>query len=57
MNATKMDRPNDGIKCTVNSCYYYMRGDHCTADKILVEPKNASDSQQTDCTTFMPEAQ
>lgn len=56
MNAIKMNHPNDGIKCTVNTCYYYMQGDSCTADKIWVEPKNAANSQQTDCATFVPES-
>ncbi len=56
MNAIKMNHPNDGIKCTVNTCYYYMQGDSCTADKIWVEPKNAANSQQTDCATFIAES-
>ena len=55
MKAIKMNHPNDGIKCSVNTCHYYMQGDNCTADKIQVEPKNAADSQQTDCSTFIPE--
>lgn len=55
MKAAKMDRPNEGIDCTVNTCYYYMKGDHCSADKILVEPKNSVSSEQTDCATFYPE--
>lgn len=52
MNSQKMDHPNDGIKCAVNTCYYYMNGDHCTAEKIQVEPRNATSSDQTDCATF-----
>ncbi|MDF2523798.1 MAG: hypothetical protein K0R31_1439 [Clostridiales bacterium] len=56
MKATKMNQPNEGIKCVVNSCYYYMSGDHCSAQKIEVEPRNASDSEQTDCATFAPQA-
>ncbi len=52
MNSQKMDHPNDGIKCSVNTCYYYMNGDHCTAEKIHVEPRNATSSDQTDCATF-----
>lgn len=54
MKANKMDKPNGGIKCGVNSCYYYMQGDYCIADKIEVQPKNASNSQETDCETFAP---
>ncbi len=54
MKAIKMNHPNDGIKCSVNTCYYYMQGDHCSADIIRVAPKNAADSQETDCSTFYP---
>ncbi|HEX9063021.1 MAG TPA: DUF1540 domain-containing protein [Clostridia bacterium] len=53
MRVNKMDRPNEGIKCIVDSCHYYASGDHCTAEKIQVEPKNAADSQETDCATFI----
>ncbi len=56
MKAQKMDHPNSGIKCVVNTCTYYMQGDHCTADKIEVKPRNASSSQETDCSTFTPGA-
>lgn len=54
MRTTKMNHPNEGIKCVVNSCYYYMSGDYCSAQKIEVEPRNAANSEQTDCTTFAP---
>ncbi|MGF7143289.1 hypothetical protein HNQ56_001712 [Anaerotaenia torta] len=52
MAVRKMDKPNEGIKCVVNTCEYHMNGDHCAAEKIQVEPRNAKDSDQTDCTTF-----
>lgn len=55
MQAKKMSQPNAGIKCVVNTCTYYMAGDHCTADRIEVQPRNAANSQDTDCSTFMPE--
>lgn len=54
MKTAKMSHPNTGIKCSVNTCYYYMQGDNCSAEKIQVDPKNAVDSQETDCTTFTP---
>ncbi len=54
MTVRKMDKPNEGIKCIVNTCEYYMTGDHCTAEKIVVEPRNASASDDTDCATFAP---
>lgn len=53
MGANKMDRPNPGIKCIVNTCHYYMQGNYCSADKIQVEPKDANASQETDCATFV----
>ena len=54
MQANKMDKPNEGIKCSVNTCYYYMSGDHCCAQQIQVEPRNSTSSEQTDCATFYP---
>lgn len=35
----KMDKPNEGVKCVVNSCEYYMNGDHCAAERIQVNPE------------------
>lgn len=55
MKAEKMNRPNEGIKCVVNTCHYYMSGDHCSASQIEVQPRNASNTQETDCATFIPE--
>jgi hypothetical protein len=55
MAVNKMNHPNQGIRCRVNTCHYYMSGDQCAAEIIEVEPKNARDSQDTDCATFLPE--
>ncbi len=57
MKVEKMSRPNEGIKCVVNTCHYYMNGDHCAAKMIQVEPRNAHDTNETGCATFIPEAQ
>lgn len=57
MRVKKMDHPNEGIKCVVNSCYYYMSGDKCSAEQIEVQPRNALDTQETDCATFAPQGQ
>jgi len=54
MQVEKMDRPNEGVKCVVNTCYYYMAGDKCSAERIEVQPRNASSSDETDCVTFIP---
>ena len=50
----RSDDPINRVKCVVNTCQYYMNGDHCCAEEIQVQPKNAVDYQQTDCGTFMP---
>jgi len=61
MPARKMNQPNQGIRCAVNTCHYYMSGDHCSAEKIEVHStnasnlRNASSSQETNCATFMPQ--
>jgi len=55
MNIKKMSNPNPGIRCVVNTCHYYLAGDHCAAEKIEVQPQNAADSQETDCATFIPD--
>jgi len=55
MRVEKMNHPNEGIKCVVNTCHYYMNGDHCAAQKIEIQPRNASNTEETDCGTFVPE--
>lgn len=54
MKPSKMSRANNGVKCSVDACHYYMTGDQCSAEKIEVGPKNALNVQETDCTTFTP---
>lgn len=49
----KMSNPNPGIKCVVNTCHYYSSGDHCNAAMIEIQPRNASNSEETDCATFI----
>lgn len=44
----------DGVNCIVTSCVYNQEGKDCTAKSILVEPKNANTSDDTDCSTFRP---
>ena len=56
MQSQKMNHPNDGIQCMVNTCDYYMADDHCSAQKIQVAPKNAKSTQETGCVTFAPQA-
>ncbi len=42
-----------GVKCVVNTCYYYASGDYCNAAKIEIQPNDASSTQETDCATFI----
>ncbi|MGD0152318.1 MAG: DUF1540 domain-containing protein [Thermacetogeniaceae bacterium] len=42
-----------GVKCCVSSCYYYESGDRCHAGMIEIQPPNASNTQDTDCATFV----
>ena len=56
MKANKMNGPNQGVKCIVTNCHYYMQGDHCSAEKIEIKPSNARETEETDCGTFIPEA-
>ena len=53
----KNSQPLEGVKCVVNTCEYYSSGDHCLASSIEVQPRNARDSQDTDCATFTPKDQ
>lgn len=55
--AQKNTQPLEGVKCIVNTCEYHSTGDHCLASTIEVQPRNARDSQETDCATFMPKGQ
>jgi hypothetical protein len=52
----KEDNPIGRVKCVVNTCSYYNEGNHCMAEHIEIQPKNASDTQETDCATFAPKA-
>jgi hypothetical protein len=45
---------NPGVRCVVNTCHYYSEGDHCTAQRIEVQHRNAQNAQETDCATFKP---
>lgn len=44
----------DGVRCVVDSCYYWGNGDNCMASQIEIEPRNAGNSEDTDCSTFAP---
>lgn len=50
----KNSHPIAGVKCCVNSCYYYGQGDQCYASSIEIQPPNAKNTQETDCATFAP---
>ncbi|MPN41751.1 hypothetical protein SDC9_189306 [bioreactor metagenome] len=43
-----------GVKCVVNTCHYHASDDHCTASSIEIQPRNAKNTEETDCATFAP---
>lgn len=43
-----------GVKCVVNTCHYHEQGDHCSASRIEIQPRDASNTEDTDCATFVP---
>lgn len=51
----KNSQPLDGVKCVVNTCHYHIMGDLCSANEIEIKPRNASSSEETDCSTFRPD--
>lgn len=51
----KPENITEGVKCVVNTCQYYKQGNLCTAGEIKITPKNASNSEETDCSTFSPQ--
>lgn len=48
----KNDEIIQGVKCVVNTCHYHNEGNKCGAGTIEIAPKNASNSEETDCNTF-----
>ncbi|NLX61971.1 MAG: DUF1540 domain-containing protein [Tissierellia bacterium] len=53
----RIEKTNDyleGVKCIVNTCYYWLEGNRCSAEKIEIQPRNATTSSETDCATFRP---
>ncbi len=50
----KQESMLNGVKCVVNTCYYYGEGDCCMASQIEIQPRNARNSHETDCSTFTP---
>lgn len=55
MQVKKMNHANGAIKCVVNTCHYYLAGDHCAAEQIEVQHRNANSMEETDCATFTRE--
>lgn len=54
MRADKSANPINRVKCVVNTCEYYQSGDHCVASHIEIQPPDATDTETTDCATFIP---
>ena len=54
MDSAYKSSANTRIKCIVDSCEFWENGNHCVASVIEVQPPHASDTQETDCATFIP---
>jgi hypothetical protein len=53
----KKNQPLPGVKCVVDTCHYHAQGDYCNAAKIEIQPRNARDTEETDCATFIHKQQ
>ena len=42
-----------GVKCVLNTYHYNTEGDRCSAQQIEIQPRNARNTQETDCATFV----
>jgi hypothetical protein len=54
----RCDTMAQDVLCEVNNCKYWDEGNKCGADAIYVvshKGKQASNSEETDCKTFVPE--
>ena len=49
----KTNKMLPGVKCVVNTCHYHIPGDYCSAQQIEIQPRNAKNTQETDCATFV----
>ncbi|MBS4008903.1 MAG: DUF1540 domain-containing protein [Clostridium sp.] len=54
MRVSKETSPITRVKCIVNTCEYWDKGEHCLASSIEIQPQDASDTEETDCATFRP---
>jgi hypothetical protein len=53
MRVERTSSPIGRVKCVVDSCYFW-DSNHCQASAIEIQPPDASDTETTDCATFMP---
>lgn len=51
---SRLEDPINRVKCVVNSCTYWNNGNQCMAETIEIQPPRATDTEETDCATFMP---
>lgn len=57
MGRVNSNSPITRVKCVVNTCQYWEEGNHCIAESIEIQPPNAHNTEETDCTTFAPKNQ
>jgi len=45
--------PIGRVKCVVENCRHWHKGNHCVASSITVQGPQATSVQGTDCSTFV----
>lgn len=56
MDGSRTGNAISRVKCVVDTCTYWKQGNHCHAEAIEIQPRNARSVQDTDCGTFMNRA-
>jgi hypothetical protein len=49
----KESDPIGRVKCVVDTCHYYEKGNHCMAEHIEIQPTNAASTELSDCANFI----
>lgn len=48
----RTSNPINRVKCVVETCKYWQKGNNCVASAIEVQGPHATSIQSTDCATF-----
>ncbi len=50
--AKKENKTLPGVNCAVKNCYFNSGRDSCLASFIQIDPSQAANNKETDCSTF-----